>query len=185
MNGLSFLNFLIWATDTDISEEKKKGFWDQLNGLGTSWMGWGPVDWSSQKQNSKIDGLCFLNFFYLSDCYWPEIGNPKVWPTYGLTNGWTYQLTWVGARDTCVSKKGTTNACSTTYCYLLLTICLRCCPRHAPDDLIIRCGFPHDSPEISLRFRHNFPKISPRFPQVVTVLFISFHTVIHPIPIHL
>ena len=31
----------------------------------------------------------------------PEIGNPKVWPTNLLTD----QLTWVGARDTCVSKK--------------------------------------------------------------------------------
>ena len=30
----------------------------------------------------------------------PEIGNPKVWPTNQRTN----QLTWVGARDTCVSK---------------------------------------------------------------------------------
>ena len=30
----------------------------------------------------------------------PEIGNPKVWLTYQPT----YQLTWVGARDTCVSK---------------------------------------------------------------------------------
>ena len=31
----------------------------------------------------------------------PEIGNPKVWLTYLRTD----QLTWVGARDTCVSKK--------------------------------------------------------------------------------
>ena len=38
--------------------------------LGTSWMGWGPVDWSSQNQNSKINGLSFLNFFDLSDRYW-------------------------------------------------------------------------------------------------------------------
>ena len=30
--------------------------------------------------------------------------NPKVWPTYQLTNQPTYLLTWVGARDTCVSK---------------------------------------------------------------------------------
>ena len=74
-------------------------------------MGWGPVEWdgdqltgwggSSQKQNSKINGL----FFYLSDRYWPEIGNPKVWRTDGRTDGLTNQLTWVGARDTCVSKK--------------------------------------------------------------------------------
>ena len=56
---------------------------------------------SSQKQNSKINALCFFNFFYLIDRYWPEIGNPKVWLTNQLTN----QLTWVGARDTCVSKK--------------------------------------------------------------------------------
>ena len=34
----------------------------------------------------------------------PEIGNPKVWLTYLLTYQPTYQLTWVGARDTCVSK---------------------------------------------------------------------------------
>ena len=31
----------------------------------------------------------------------PEMGNPKVWLTYGRTD----LLTWVGARDTCVSKK--------------------------------------------------------------------------------
>ena len=31
----------------------------------------------------------------------PEIGNPKVWRTYQPT----YQLTGVGSRDTCVSKK--------------------------------------------------------------------------------
>ena len=42
----------------------------------------------------------FWTFFYLIDRYWPEIGNPKVWPTNLPTN----QLTWVGARDTCVSK---------------------------------------------------------------------------------
>ena len=36
-------------------------------------MGCGPVDWwggSSQNQNSKINGLSFLNFFDLSDRYW-------------------------------------------------------------------------------------------------------------------
>jgi len=68
INGLSFLNFLIWATDTEISV--KTVFGDQLSGLGTSWMGWGPVDWSSQNQNSKINGLSFLNFLDLSDRYW-------------------------------------------------------------------------------------------------------------------
>ena len=41
-------------------------------------------------------------FIYFSDHYWPEIGNPKVWRTDLPTN----QLTWEGARDTCVSKKG-------------------------------------------------------------------------------
>ena len=45
-------------------------FGDQLNGLGTSWMGWGPVDWSFQNQNLKINGLSFFNFFDLSDQYW-------------------------------------------------------------------------------------------------------------------
>ena len=44
---------------------------------------------------------CFpFRDFYLSDRYWPEIGNPKVWRTYGRTD----QLTRVGSRDTCVSK---------------------------------------------------------------------------------
>ena len=33
-------------------------------------MGWRPVDWSSQNQNSKINGLSFFIFFYLSDRYW-------------------------------------------------------------------------------------------------------------------
>ena len=36
-------------------------------------MGCGPVDWwggSSQNQNSKTNGLSFLNFFDLSDQYW-------------------------------------------------------------------------------------------------------------------
>ena len=61
---------------------------------------WGPVEWvgdqltgwggSSQKQNSKINGLCFFNFFDLSDRCWPEIGNPKVWRTNQPTNGRTY-----------------------------------------------------------------------------------------------
>ena len=45
----------------------------------------------------------FFELFDLIDRYWPEIGNPKVWRTNELTNG----LTWVGARDTCVSKNQT------------------------------------------------------------------------------
>ena len=44
--------------------------------------------------------ILFFELFDLIDRYWPEIGNPKVW----LTNQRTDQLTWVGARDTCVSK---------------------------------------------------------------------------------
>ena len=31
------------------------------------------------------------------------------------------------------------DACSNADCYPLLTICPRCCPRHAPDDVIIHC----------------------------------------------
>ena len=114
INGLCFFIFFIWATDTEKSEQKTV-FGDQLNGLGTSWLGgegpfrskirkkmhlvfwifwiwatvaeisvkngfWGPVEWdgdqltgwggSSQKQNSKINGLCFFEFFDLSDRYW-------------------------------------------------------------------------------------------------------------------
>ena len=41
-------------------------------------MGCGPVDWwggSSQNQNSKINGLSFFIFFYLSDRYWDVCKN--------------------------------------------------------------------------------------------------------------
>ena len=57
-----------------------------------------------------------------------------------------------------------TDACSTPDCYPLLTICPRCCPRHAPDDVIIHCGFPQDFPKVFPRFPRDFPKIFPRFP---------------------
>ena len=50
-----------------------------------------------------------------------------------------------------------THVCTTADCYPLLTICPTCCPRHAPDDVIIHCGFPHD-----------FPKTIPKFPRLVT-----------------
>ena len=40
-----------------------------------------------------------------------------------------------------VRKNGITDACSTADCCPLLTICPRCCPRHAPDDVIIHCGY--------------------------------------------
>ena len=38
-------------------------------------------------------------------------------------------------------KNGITDACSAAHCCPLLTICPRCCPRHAPDDIIIHCGY--------------------------------------------
>ena len=38
-------------------------------------------------------------------------------------------------------KNEITNACSTADCCQLLAICPRCCPRHAPDDVIIHCGY--------------------------------------------
>ena len=40
-----------------------------------------------------------------------------------------------------LQKNGITDACSTADCCPLLTICPRCCPRHAPDDVIIHCGY--------------------------------------------
>ena len=46
----------------------------------------------------------FFELFDLIDRYWPEIGNPKVWRTDQRTDQPTNLLTWVGARDTCVSK---------------------------------------------------------------------------------
>ena len=38
-------------------------------------------------------------------------------------------------------KNGITDACWTADCCLLLTICPRWCPRYAPDDIIIHCGY--------------------------------------------
>ena len=93
---LFFLIFLIWATDTEISVKKQC--------LGTSWMGWGPVDWVGRVlPEAKFENkwTLYFYFFYLSDHYWPEIGNPKVLPTDWLTD----QRTGVGSRDTCMSKK--------------------------------------------------------------------------------
>ena len=49
--------WLIWATDTEISV--KNGVWGPVEWVGDQLTGWGG---SSQKQNSKINGLCFLNF---------------------------------------------------------------------------------------------------------------------------
>ena len=53
---LVFWIFLIWATDTEISV--KTVFGDQLNGLGTSWLGGESLPRSKIKKN----GLSFLNF---------------------------------------------------------------------------------------------------------------------------
>ena len=62
------------------------------------WGWWGPQKhcWGVIKDDCCTEGR-------------PEIGNPKVWRTNGLTYQLTNQLTWVGARDTCVSKKGPKN----------------------------------------------------------------------------
>ena len=43
--------------------------------------------------------------------------------------------------DDVANKNSITDACSTADCCPLLTICPRCCPRHAPDDVIIHCGY--------------------------------------------
>ena len=34
-----------------------------------------------------------------------SLRSTRDWKSESVTNGWTYGLTWVGARDTCVSKK--------------------------------------------------------------------------------
>ena len=57
-----FLIFSILATDSDISVKKKC--------LGTSWMGWGPVDWVGMVlPEAKLEKNAprFLKFFDLSD----------------------------------------------------------------------------------------------------------------------
>ena len=54
-----------FSSDTEISV--KKSFWGPVEWVGDQLTGWGG---SSQKQNLKINGLCFFYFFYLSDRYW-------------------------------------------------------------------------------------------------------------------
>ena len=51
--------------------------------------------------DSKIDGLCFLNFFLFDR---PLL--TRDWKSESVTNQPTNLLTGVGSRDTCVSKKG-------------------------------------------------------------------------------
>ena len=64
-------------------------------------MGWGPVDWVGrvfpEEKLKKMD-LFFLFFSFERPLLRYLLKSESV--TYGLTD----QLTWVGARDTCVSK---------------------------------------------------------------------------------
>ena len=74
-------------------------YWDicKKQFLGTSWMGWGPVDWVGRvlpEAKFKNKWTLFFDFFWFER------------PTHGLTDLLAYQLTGVGSRDTCVSKKG-------------------------------------------------------------------------------
>ena len=58
-----FWIFGIWATDTEISVKRY---------LGTSWMGWGQVDWVGRvlpEAKFQKNAPRFFNFFYLSDRY--------------------------------------------------------------------------------------------------------------------
>ena len=54
-----FWFFLILAANTEISVR---------NTFGTSWMGWGPVDWVRKVlQEAKLNGYCILIFFWATD----------------------------------------------------------------------------------------------------------------------
>ena len=61
INGF-FFNFLIWVTNIEISV--KNSVWGLVEWVGDQLTGWGGC---FQKQNSKINALCFLKFFDLSD----------------------------------------------------------------------------------------------------------------------
>ena len=72
-------------------------FWNFVKIFEKAWWWWQPPWWwwGPQKHCWGViqDDFCTEGR--------PEIGNPKVWPNYLPTN----LLTWVGARDTCMSKK--------------------------------------------------------------------------------
>ena len=66
--------------------------------LGTSWMGWGPVDWVGKslprsKIRNQMDFVFFIFILFLFE-------RPLLLKSESVTN----LLTWVGARDTCMSK---------------------------------------------------------------------------------
>ena len=70
-------------------------------------MGWGPVDWVGRVlPEAKFENKWTL-FFELFLFERPLL--TRDWKSESVTNLLTYQptnlLTWVGARDTCVSKK--------------------------------------------------------------------------------
>ena len=66
-------------------------------------MGWGPVDWVGRVlPEAKFKKKCTLFFYFFL------FERPLL--RYLLkSESVTYQLTWVGARDTCVSKNLITN----------------------------------------------------------------------------
>ena len=95
LNGYCFLFFFILATNTEISVWNTFG--DQLNGFGTSLMGWGPIDWvrkvlrEATFKNKWILFFEFFIFFYFSDRYWDickkHFWGPVEWVWDQLT-GW-------------------------------------------------------------------------------------------------
>ena len=92
INGYCFLIFFYLSHQ----------YWDicRKHCLGTSWMGWRPVEWvgdqltewvkSCQEQNLKINGH-FFDFFYFIDWYWnickKHFWEPVEWVGDQLT-GW-------------------------------------------------------------------------------------------------
>ena len=92
---LFFYFFFILGTNTEISVWNTFG--DQLNGFGTSLMGWGPIDWvrkvlrEATFKNKWILFFEFFIFFYFSDRYWDickkHFWGPVEWVWDQLT-GW-------------------------------------------------------------------------------------------------
>ena len=70
------------------------------------WMGLlNPEQWIGEKVGGKIGGKIGGKLRKTEALGQKQNWNPKVWPTYGRTDEWTYlHLTWVGARDACTSK---------------------------------------------------------------------------------